>query len=908
MLSIGAMKNGQAEYYLSLSREDYYLEGGEPAGKWLGDGAIALRLGETVKAADLKNLFKGFCPNGKKLVQNAGKENRQPGWDLTFSAPKSVSVLWSQVDGEQQVAIQQAHEKAVEAAIRFLEKEYATSRVGKGGVEITKAKMVVAAFEHSCSRALDPQLHTHALVLNIGVDDMGKTRSLVSRSLYQAKMLAGAYYRAALAYQLRSSMQLKTYRPLNRRNERETWFEVTGVSKAVMQHFSKRREEILEQLGSVGLDTASAAAYATLSTRSIKDVVPPRSELKARWTEEGNSVGFNFHDLATTRAISLTQQRKFYQESLTEAVAKITFAENYFTTEELMRRTLEASQSHGLSAEFVAEQVKSDLNKNQQFESLGMREGKQYWTTKDVLRLEEGFLSNAKQLQERSFRAVSNRKLEKTLAKKRGTNTNAYFLDSEQQNAVRYITQGSEALKVITGFAGTGKTDMLAASKEALEASGYRIVGTALATVAARELQDKTGIQSDTIRIRELQLNASTKETLKHHARQLTRAAFKKKTFKQEKLTIDAKTVLVIDEAGMVGTRDFYVLFEAVKRQGGSVVVVGDQWQLPSIERGGCLGTLSKLVDGCHLTQIRRQQDAHDRLAVKDIATNDVEAFLRNYAEKGQLVVSSSHKHSESSLISEWKKAGGTDCPLENRIFASTHKEVDRYNSLAQWERVKTGLCNPLHSVEHNGKRFMVGDAVTFATTNRKLGITKAETGTVVACKEGFTGKYVAVNVSDACDRAGIEAIAHHAQQLIKKALGKKTNQLTKTENIVLVPIKSINPRQETYADLRLNYCQTVHAGQGQTVKNAYVHLGGRFSNRELTYVQGSRHKERLMLFAEEKEAGKALAELASTNSPKPQRAVEVDVPNYSALVSQMKVSRATAMAHEVAHANLRNS
>ena len=803
-----------------------------------------------------------------------------------------------------QVAIQQAHEKAVEAAIRFLEKEYATSRIGKGGVEITKAKMVVAAFEHSCSRALDPQLHTHALVLNIGIDDMGKTRSLVSRSLYQAKMLAGAYYRAELAYQLRNTMQLKTYRPLNRRNEEETWFEVAGVSKSAIQHFSKRRKEILEQLGSIGLDTASAAAYATLSTRSVKDVVPPRSELKAKWAEEGNSFGFRFHDVVTADRLSPKQHERLYQESLDNAVAGITFAENYFTTEELQRRTLEATQPHGLPAEFVAERVRSDLVKNQQFVSLGMREGKQYWTTVDVMKLEEGFLSNAKQLQERRFRAVPNRKLEKTLARKRGTERDSYLLDSEQQNAVRYIAQGKEALKVITGFAGTGKTDMLAAAKEALESSGYKVIGTALASVAARELQDKTGIKSDTIRMRELQLNGSTKDTLKHHGRQLARAALKKKTFKQEKLTIDAKTVLVIDEAGMVGTRDFSLLFEAVKKQGGSVVVVGDQWQLPSIERGGCLGTLSKLVDGCHLSQIRRQQDAHDRLAVKDIATNNVEDFLRHYAEKGQLVVSTSHKHSESSLISEWKKAGGADRPLENRIFASTHQEVDRYNSLAQRERVEMGLCNPLRSVEHNGKRFMVGDAVTFATTNRKLGITKAETGTIVACKEGFTGKYVAVSFDTVSDRAGVDAVAQQAQQLIRKVLGNKTNRPTKAKNIVVVPIESINPWQETYADLRLNYCQTVHAAQGQTVKNAYIHLGGRFSTRELTYVQGSRHQERLMLFAEEKEAGKELSDLAMKHSLGEKSTRQARTPGYSALVSQMKLSKAKVMAYEMAQTN----
>ena len=90
MLSIGAMKSGQESYYQNLAREDYFLVGGEPPGRWLGRGAAALGLTGKIDSNELSALFRGYSPAGKKLVQNAGKENRQPGWDLTFSAPKSV--------------------------------------------------------------------------------------------------------------------------------------------------------------------------------------------------------------------------------------------------------------------------------------------------------------------------------------------------------------------------------------------------------------------------------------------------------------------------------------------------------------------------------------------------------------------------------------------------------------------------------------------------------------------------------------------------------------------------------------------------------------------------------------------------------------------------------------------------
>ncbi len=128
MLSIGAMQGGQAGYYVALAQEDYYLAGGEPPGTWLGAGSPSLGLAGVVQAADLTSCFLGLAPDGSKLVQNGGKPDRQPGWDLTFSAPKSVSVLWSQANPLEQLEIRQAQAAAVTAAITFLEENYAYSK------------------------------------------------------------------------------------------------------------------------------------------------------------------------------------------------------------------------------------------------------------------------------------------------------------------------------------------------------------------------------------------------------------------------------------------------------------------------------------------------------------------------------------------------------------------------------------------------------------------------------------------------------------------------------------------------------------------------------------------------------------------------------------------------------------
>lgn len=192
MLSIGAMGAGQSVYYTGLSREDYYLAGGEPPGLWLGEGARDLGLTGRVDAPALSRLFDGAHPReDRALIQNAHAKDHQPGWDLTFSAPKSVSVLWSQADPATRKTIQDAHFAAVQAGLSYIEAN-TTTRRGKGGFLKEDAHLIIATFEHGTSRAQDPQLHTHCLVLNVCTRADGTSGTLESKPIYQSKMAAGA--------------------------------------------------------------------------------------------------------------------------------------------------------------------------------------------------------------------------------------------------------------------------------------------------------------------------------------------------------------------------------------------------------------------------------------------------------------------------------------------------------------------------------------------------------------------------------------------------------------------------------------------------------------------------------------------------------------------------------------------
>ena len=191
---IASIKQAHNAHYLV---KDYYHSDNEQPGVWVGSGAKKLGLNGEVNPEQMENLWKGYSPDGdKKLVQNAGDKNRRAGWDITFSAPKSVSVAWGVADEELKAKWEQAQQRAVLDAIQYLEDTAANTRRGAGGKEAQeKVGLVAATFPHGTSREQDLQLHTHALTLNLGPRKDGTTGAIESHHLYQGKMAAGAVFR-----------------------------------------------------------------------------------------------------------------------------------------------------------------------------------------------------------------------------------------------------------------------------------------------------------------------------------------------------------------------------------------------------------------------------------------------------------------------------------------------------------------------------------------------------------------------------------------------------------------------------------------------------------------------------------------------------------------------------------------
>ena len=260
VLSVGKIMSGPAAaaYYLdqvAQGREDYYAGEGEEKGRWVGSGTRLLEWGGEVNGDDFVSLLGGAGVRKPRA-------NGVAGFDLTFRAPKSVSVLWAIAPADVVRELRAGHDAAVAEALGYLEREGCRGRRGTDGVvQVRGEGFVGAAFVHRSSRAGDPLLHTHVVVGNLVHGPDGRWTALDGRHLYRHQKAAGFLYQAVLRRELTERLGLD-WGPV-----REGAADVRGVPRAVVEHFSRRRAEILEHMAAHGGRSAASAEIAALETR-----------------------------------------------------------------------------------------------------------------------------------------------------------------------------------------------------------------------------------------------------------------------------------------------------------------------------------------------------------------------------------------------------------------------------------------------------------------------------------------------------------------------------------------------------------------------------------------------------------------------------------------------------------------
>jgi ATP-dependent exoDNAse (exonuclease V) alpha subunit len=304
-----------------------------------------------------------------------------------------------------------------------------------------------------------------------------------------------------------------------------------------------------------------------------------------------------------------------------------------------------------------------------------------------------------------------------------------------------------------------------------------------------------------------------------------------KPTYRYAPVHVDKKTVLILDEAGMLDTKASYDACREVRKRGGTIIFTGDLKQLQPIAAGGPFRHLVEVLSASHLGTSLRQQDEADRQAADHVRRGDASQALANFAGRGRLIVAKDREQALRQLVESWTDAGGAKHPERHIIFTPTRLEAQAANRLCQQQRLARGEIKATHSL-HNGDHVLcLGDRVLFHKNVFADGIRNGYRGTIVEV-DRFRGR-LTIRLDG----------AHQMRE-------------------VTIRLCDYGPEGLTQA-----YAQTTHKGQGNTVDHAYLLVGGKLADREMGYVQVTRGKFSTRLFVDEAHAGEELRDLARSLS-----------------------------------------
>lgn len=646
-------------HYYADSVDDYYKSEGKSSG-WFGKGSVFLKLSGEVEKDMMRDLLLGQLPDtaisSRKFTRTDHKDRM--GLDLTFSAPKSVS-LQILVGGDEKLI--ECHDHAVEIALLAAER-YAQARHKVKGASrtINTGNLIIARFRHETSRAKDPQLHTHCIVMNLTRRPDGEWRTLKNDEIVKHVLFLGQVYRNALAQELTKKGYKLRY-DAEGRLPKEGFFELDHFTDAQIEAFSLRSQQVEAQLHQKGLTRQSATSshkqLATLQSRAKKMSVN-REELFKEWTKRAKESGIEFAPKGGSlkssgvdlRPLELNakeskevsgNQEIAYQEptvgqeptfGLKEAEHALKFAIHH-----LMERQAVISETdllnmalrHGRgknnrSADI--QKVLQDFVKNgklieayphgnpfhsPQDEDRPPSEGQppknqiktqggKWYTTPKAIADEQTILKVESQGRGTLKPILETGEVQRLLKN--------FSLTPEQQNAACMILTTANRIVGIQGFAGVGKSHLLKSCSQIIAQQGYEVEIVAPYNNQVKELK-KLGVPSRTL----ISFLQSSRQSL------------------------HPQKVLVVDEAGLVPTRLMKKLSLQVEKHGGRLVLLGDIRQLPAIESGRPFAQLQKSgMETSKLTHIQRQKTQHLKEAVNRAAEGQSISsleFIKNLTE-----------------------------------------------------------------------------------------------------------------------------------------------------------------------------------------------------------------------------------------------------------------------------------
>ena len=709
VLSIGKLTVEQSRYYerqVAQGRDDYYSGRGEAPGRWAGRAGEMLRLGGEVDEDGFVALMEGRHPGTGERLKRVGGRSKVAAFDLTFSAPKSVSVLFAVGDPDLGRALVEAHEEAVGAAVGYLEREACRVRRGRGGARREAGEgFVAAAYRHRMSRAEDPQLHTHVVAANMarGVD--GRWTALDATPIYQHAKAAGFLYQSHLRAAVCERLPWVRWGPVHK-----GMAEIEQIAPEVVREFSTRRRQIVErerELVASGVEVRRAGREAIAhDTRERKrygvDTAPWQEVVRARAAEHG----FGARELgALVRGPAREPERPDAQLVSDElaGAAGLTERQNTFARREAVMAWA-AAHGQGAPAAVVERAAAEFLRRPDVHRTRDPSEVR--FTTSDLVAHEEAIVGGAQARRGEGSGRLPGGLVDAVLA------AAPFAPTTEQATVIRGLTSSGHGVDSVEALAGTGKTVAAGLLARAYDAGGFRVLGVAPTARAVRELREKAGITQ---------------------AWTLTRLA----------LDLDADptgfgtgpAVLILDEAGMASTRETARVLAHAAAARVKVIAIGDSGQLSSVQAGGWLGSLTRRLGSHELREVMRQRDPRERALLEQVHRGQPGEYLTEKASRAQLhIFRGDHETAlaaEHTAITAWRDREAASPRGQAILIARDNARRARLNALARAELQRQGRLG--ESVVVAGQEFAVGDRVIARHNDRLREVDNGMRGTIVA-------------------------------------------------------------------------------------------------------------------------------------------------------------------------------
>jgi conjugative relaxase-like TrwC/TraI family protein len=684
----GCVVTVRAGSYYVEHLPNYYLEPGEPPGVWFGNGAAALGLGDVFDPAAFVAVMAGAHPyDPDRALGGMYNEKSVRGFDVTCSAPKSVSVLFGLGDEYVRNEVTGAHDAAVGALAGWIEAHAHTRYRVAGEVCMLDAEGIVAAqFRQHTSRALDPQVHTHLVIANRVQSPDGRWLALDARLIKKDQRSLSAIYHAGLRAELTARFGVRWNMPEN------GIAEIADIPTEVLTEFSSRTADVRARIevkldrfvDTMGREPTVRERWklereAAVDSRPAKADQVDATVLHDGWVAQTRALG---HDPATL--VGRVIERSNVNEAdravmIDEAITAIGEKQSSWRPTELHRDlgTLVPTDTATTAADIVAlldgltDHIVAtrcvDLSKTVPEHVRLRKDGRpitesvldRALTTQAILDQEQGLIG-----------WVDRRLLFDGLDNPEALNQSTRALDAAQARAACAVA-GHADIVFIVGPAGTGKTTALTPAVAQLHSEGRAVFGIAPSATAADVLSFETGVIADTV----------DKLLIEHR---LHRAPL-------PRYRLPVGTTLIVDEAGMIPTARLAELADLADVKGWRVVMVGDPMQFTSVGRGGMYGLLTDTFGAIELDRVHRFTHEWERDASLQLRNGNPDvADIYSYHDR---LHGGTSVHMERAAINRW--AAHRSEGRSVLLMAPTNEIVERLNQRAQHHRIRHGELNP---------------------------------------------------------------------------------------------------------------------------------------------------------------------------------------------------------------------